>query len=473
MRKFLLSLVALVGLSTAAALGNYAMTQGAGTTFGSVVVGGTHYAQQLLCDLTTPSQCATVSAAGAVKVDGSAVTQPVSGSVTVSGTVAATQSGTWTVQPGNTANTTPWLVTGSGTAGSAASGVLTVQGIASMTPLFMQSGTVPVSTMNSASANSGVNAAMAGVFDDTSPTAITENSFGFLRMSANRNLYGTIRDAAGNERGANVNASNQLSVTGPVTMASSAVASGAYSSGAFASGAFASGSIASGALASGSIASGAMVDLGAQADAACGTATGTCSLIALTKYLNSSVNSSIPAGTNLIGDVNLRQGGTALSATNGIYSNLLVGNAAVATGTGAQGATSPRVTVATDSATVAGSSSLPAGTNSIGKVEQAVNVTPNNCGGTITTGGTAQNAFTAGATKHGFTIANIDTTEVMWISFTTTAAPSDTQSFPLAPATATTFAGLSSYTTPAGFGMNTALSVVAATTGHKFSCTWW
>lgn len=33
------------------------------------------------------------------------------GSLTVDGTVAATQSGTWTVQPGNTANTTPWLVT--------------------------------------------------------------------------------------------------------------------------------------------------------------------------------------------------------------------------------------------------------------------------------------------------------------------------------------------------------------------------
>lgn len=53
-------------------------------------------------------------------VDGSGVTQPVSGPLTdtqlratpvpVSGTVAATQSGTWTVQPGNTANTTPWLV---------------------------------------------------------------------------------------------------------------------------------------------------------------------------------------------------------------------------------------------------------------------------------------------------------------------------------------------------------------------------
>lgn len=50
-------------------------------------------------------------------------------------------------------------------------------------------------------------------FDDVSPTSITENQFGNLRMSANRNAYMTIRDAAGNERGVNVNASNQLSVS--------------------------------------------------------------------------------------------------------------------------------------------------------------------------------------------------------------------------------------------------------------------
>jgi hypothetical protein len=49
-----------------------------------------------------------VASMTAVKVDGSAVTQP------VSGTVNAAQSGTWTVQPGNTANTTAWLVTGAG-----------------------------------------------------------------------------------------------------------------------------------------------------------------------------------------------------------------------------------------------------------------------------------------------------------------------------------------------------------------------
>jgi hypothetical protein len=65
-----------------AALANYTATQGAGTTFGSVVVSTVHYAQMMLCDLTTPSQCAAVSAAGAVKVDGSAVTQTVSGTVT-------------------------------------------------------------------------------------------------------------------------------------------------------------------------------------------------------------------------------------------------------------------------------------------------------------------------------------------------------------------------------------------------------
>lgn len=284
--------MALVGLSTAAALGNYAMTQGAGTNFGSVVVGGVHYAQQFICDLTTPAQCATVSAAGAVKVDGSATTQP------VSGTVAATQSGAW-------------VVSGTGTAGSAASGVMTVQGVASMTPLFMQSGTTPVVTMNSASANSGVNSALAGVFDDAAPTAITENSFGFLRMSTNRNLYGTIRDAAGNERGANVNASNQLAIAGPVTVVSGGIASGAVASGAVASGAFASGSIASGALASGSVASGAMVDLGAQADSACGTAAGTCSLIALQKYANTALGGAIPtqAATVPIGGVGLVAGG--------------------------------------------------------------------------------------------------------------------------------------------------------------------
>lgn len=116
-------------------------------------------------------------------------------STTITGTVAVTKSGTWDITN---------------------AGTFAVQSA---------SATAPVSTMNSASANSGINSALAGVFDDAAPTAITENSFGFLRMSANRNLFGTIRDAAGNERGANVNASNQLSVSvdNTVTVGSHAV----------------------------------------------------------------------------------------------------------------------------------------------------------------------------------------------------------------------------------------------------------
>lgn len=78
-------------------------------------------------------------------------------------TLAVTQSGTWTVQPGNTANTTAWKMDGSavtqpvsaaalplptgastaakqpalGTAGTASADVISVQGIASMTPLLV------------------------------------------------------------------------------------------------------------------------------------------------------------------------------------------------------------------------------------------------------------------------------------------------------------------------------------------------
>jgi hypothetical protein len=85
------------------------------------------------------------------------------------------------------------------------------------------SSTAPVMSMNSASANGGLNAAMACTFDDTAPQAVTENSFGMIRCSTNRNLYSTIRDAAGNERGANVNASNQL-LTAPTLQAGSALA---------------------------------------------------------------------------------------------------------------------------------------------------------------------------------------------------------------------------------------------------------
>lgn len=61
-------------------------------------------------------------------------------------------------------------------------------------------------------------------FDDTSPTTVSENQFGPLRMSTNRNLYGTIRDAAGNERGVNVTAANELIVGGSGSAGTSSTA---------------------------------------------------------------------------------------------------------------------------------------------------------------------------------------------------------------------------------------------------------
>jgi hypothetical protein len=81
------------------------------------------------------------------------------------------------------------------------------------------------------------------------------------------------------------------------------------------------------------MADGANVTQGAITDAA-STVGGTGTLSAKLRFIttqldniNTSVQAAIPAGTNLIGDVNLRQGGTALSTTNGAYFNQLQGNA--------------------------------------------------------------------------------------------------------------------------------------------------
>lgn len=108
----------------------------------------------------------------------------------------------------------------------------------------------------------------------------------------------------------------------------------------------------------------------------------------------------------------------------------------------------------------------------------ASNVTPTQCDGSIATGGAAQTPITAQTTLHGFTITNNDPThgsgEPLWISMTAVAVLSaGTGSNPLpAPAT-TTLAGMGSYSSPPGFGVNHAISVIAATTGHTFGCFWW
>jgi len=54
---------------------------------------------------------------------------------------------------------------------------------------------------------------IAAQFDDVTPGAMTENKMGPVRMSSRRELYTTIRDAAGNERGLNVDANGGIPIT--------------------------------------------------------------------------------------------------------------------------------------------------------------------------------------------------------------------------------------------------------------------
>lgn len=98
---------------------------------------------------------------------------------------------------------------------------------------------------------------------------------------------------------------------------------------------------------------------------------------------------------------------------------------------------------------------------------------PVNCSGTVATGGTAVTPIAAGVVAHGFFIANVDTTEALWVSLTGTAAAATAGSFALPSGTATTFAGVGSFMTPPNFGTAAAVSVVAATAGHKFTCLLW
>lgn len=145
----------------------------------------------------------------------------------------------------------------------------------------------------------------AGRYNSTPPT-FTDGQRGDTQIDAKGNALTQIRDAAGNARGANVNASSQLSVsvdntvtvgTHAVTVASGGIASGAVASGAVASGAFASGSIGSGAIASGAVASGAVAS-GAFASgsiAAGAVAAGATSFVKLEDVASADADAGVPA----------------------------------------------------------------------------------------------------------------------------------------------------------------------------------
>lgn len=110
-------------------------------------------------------------------------------------------------------------------------------------------------------------------------------------------------------------------------------------------------------------------------------------------------------------------------------------------------------------------------------------ITPYDCSGTITAGGTSQFLIPTFNPPNnpilkirGWMIMNVDTTaEGLCINFTVGAvgaASCSTAGFYfMQPATATAAGG--SYSSQLGFGTNKNPTIIAATTGHKFSCTYW
>jgi hypothetical protein len=100
---------------------------------------------------------------------------------------------------------------------------------------------------------------------------------------------------------------------------------------------------------------------------------------------------------------------------------------------------------------------------------------PQNCSGSISSGGTAQNV--AGLPAQSpifFTLVNPNTSEPLWFSVTGTAS-AGAGSIPLAAATATTYQGTSSYTSPITQALypGQIISVYAATSAHFYTCWYW
>lgn len=162
--------------------------------------------------------------------------------VPISGTVSsnATQTGTWTVQPGNTANTTAWKVDGSAVTqpvggdtaagGTDAGNPVKVGGIYNSTlPTLTngQRGNLQIGTRGSLQVQINAQDSTTtlafttpadGVSNSTSTALVNNRNSIFNGTTWDRQpgttngTYEIIRDAAGNARGANVDASGNLNV---------------------------------------------------------------------------------------------------------------------------------------------------------------------------------------------------------------------------------------------------------------------
>ncbi len=143
-------------------------------------------------------------------------TQPISGTVTVQdGGGSLTVDGTVTVQDGGSSLTVDGTVAanmqdGGGTALTSTTvssdRALDVNVVRSVSGV----GGTSMTDDNAFTTNTDAMTPIGAMFDDASPDSVDEGDAGVVRMSTNRNLYVTLRDAAGNERGLNIDANGAL-----------------------------------------------------------------------------------------------------------------------------------------------------------------------------------------------------------------------------------------------------------------------
>jgi hypothetical protein len=284
-----------------------------------------------------------MDSAGNAKVDVATVVTVAQGTAanlnaTVTGTVAATESGTWTVQPGNTPNTTAWLVTGTGgTFPATESGTWNITNISGTISLPTGAATAQNQSFPLGSSTGGPQAAFSelggGIYNTSAPTLTNTQQAG-LQLDINGNLkVNTVNNATAG------------SATGGTAATSANLVGGVFNTAAptLTNGQQASLQLDAGGNLSTTIAQGKDVTEGSQADAVCSTATSACSLIALTKYVAQTVGGPIPAGSNSIGTV---------TAVQGTPANLQVQNTPTATvpqvkGFGSLSATNSSVALST------------------------------------------------------------------------------------------------------------------------------
>lgn len=334
-----------------------------------------------------------------------------------------------------TQGTVPWVVSGQGTAGTAATGVVTVQGIASMTKLLVTPDAVALPAGAAIIGKVGIDQTTPGTTNGVQVTAAIPagaNVIGHViadtgsTTAVTGNVAVTKADGSDVTLGAKTDAKNTATdgtsitvmqvlkeisfmeqtpasraVTNAGTFATQSAITAA--SGSVASGAFASGSVASGAYASGSIADGAEVTLGAKADAK-NTATDSTAITvmqvlkeisameqapasrAVTNAGTFATQTTLAAGSATIGGVKLIDtGGTNVGAINasGQLSTLDASTVAQASTTSGQSGPMVQGAVTTNAPSYSNGQTSPLNMNTSGALRMTGNVqlTPSTSGG--------------------------------------------------------------------------------------------